>query len=101
MLQELVRRKDYGMTTYSESRSNLHLACVITMAMICTACGESNRKLFQRYEAQFSSKRQDLQKIAASLPPPDSATLTEASAANLSPKPIYDEKNASSNNTEI
>jgi hypothetical protein len=76
------------------------LACSFLLAVVCTACsGESNRKVIQRYEPQFTAKRQQFQKIAVMLPP--AGSVKEASPANLSPKPVYDAKNSASNNTEI
>jgi len=80
--------------------SGLRLASAVSLAILMTGCaGESNRKLFQRYEAQFSAKREQFKKIAGILPP--AGSVKEASSASLSPKPVYDAKNSASNNTEI
>src|SRR5437588_12014936 len=96
-------RSEYPSTRLFRERftaSKIWLACTVSLAMIWVACGgETNRKLFQRYEPQFNERRQQFKKIAAALPAPGS--VTGPSSANLSPKPVYDEKNSGSSNTEI
>ena len=76
------------------------LACGIAAAMTLVGCGgETVGHMLQRYAPQFNERRQQFQKIAAALPAPGS--VTQASHASLSPKPVYDEAHESSNNTEI
>jgi hypothetical protein len=72
--------------------------CTFALAVMCTGCGETNRQLFKRYENQFAEKRQQFKQIAQMLPAPGS--LKGATAANLSPPPVYNAK-SNSYNTEI
>ena len=73
--------------------------CALALVVVCMGCrGETHRQLFKRYENQFAEKRQQFKNIAQMLPSPES--LKGATAANLSPKPVYDAK-SNSYNTEI
>jgi len=68
-------------------------ASVFAFALValCMGCGgETPRKLIKRYESQFAEKREQFKKIAQMLPSP--GTVKRATAANLSPKPVYDAK---------
>ncbi len=70
----------------------------LVLAMICLSCGETNRQVFQRYEAQFAAKRDQFKKIAQMLP--TSGSVKGTMPAKLSPSPVYNVK-TDTYNTEI
>jgi len=83
------------------TQSRMRLACAVSLAMLWSGCGggETTRQVLQRYGPQFNERRQQFKNIAGSLPAPGG--VQDASPVNLSPRPVYDEKHHSSNNTEI
>src|SRR5579872_6345977 len=82
-----------------KQRQKLVRACALVLVVMGIGCrGETNRQIFQRYQRPFAEKRQQFTRIAQTLPPPGS--VKGATAASLSPRPVYDAKGKSFN-TEI
>lgn len=70
-------------------------ALVLAAPLALAACGETNRDVIAKYAPQFETVRADLKKLAASLPPP--GTATTGGDAALTPKPVYDSANGAFN----
>jgi len=80
-------------------RSSAVIVGLIVFAVCLASCGETARKVLQRYTPQLNEKRQEFQKISGLLPAPGS--VKENSQATLSPKPVLNAKDTDSNNTEV
>ena len=94
-------RPEFSRGRLPQERLMQQAACVCALALVAMSMGcrgETARQLLKRYEDPFAEKRRQFKNIAQMLPPPGS--LKGATAANLSPKPVYD-ANSKSYNTEI
>src|SRR5947207_2294169 len=74
--------------------------CAALALIACLGCNrETNRQLFERYNGQFAEKREQFKQIAQLIPPPSS--VRPPASTSVSPKPVYNERDNGSNNTEI